>query len=614
MTSNRYHYIPLDKAANEIRLVTIRAAKVADHVYCSLGKYAPSEVPAYEALSYAWGSAADTNSIVLDGFDFQVTTNLHAALRRLRRENQDRLLWIDALCINQKDNLEKNHQVSMMKRIFERAEQVVVWLGNLPGEGNEHIKVVFEKFKFIQTMERNELRSMKVQELEGMFGYQPWKAFRDLFELRWWKRIWTIQEVEVARNILVICGNGHISANRFDAAVNFMRGILLPGYQRAPGRTIVAKSIKSLRVGESRDLLFLARYFCRRESTDQRDKLYALVGIAERMDFEPDYSLSIQETYSTFVTACIKESGTLDVLNFSGLRARIDIPSWTPDWSDLRCTESRTLHQYKTRNQDENVDTSPYFAASGGSRAEFVGTKASTHVGRGMSLDRPCGGLLCTIKGFITDIVLSQSEPARASRQLESPNTPLMRQLISIYQAQSTPSGGAYVTGEDIRNAFWLTLFADTSISDRLDRRTTRASRDSDVKAAGFLLWSGEESGLKPSTKAPDMNAKFYFTLQISLLDRRFAISEKGYFGLVPEETQPGDRICILYGGQTPFILRRVKEVRETLEKGSRDLGGNGAIYQLVGECYIHGIMDGEAYSQFKRGEGGAQEQTFVLM
>lgn len=84
----------------------------------------------YEALSYTWGSNLTTEHIRLNGKDFWVTENLHAALRALRHDTEDRCLWIDAVCINQEDIPEKNYEVLRMLHIYENAKRAVVWLGD----------------------------------------------------------------------------------------------------------------------------------------------------------------------------------------------------------------------------------------------------------------------------------------------------------------------------------------------------------------------------------------------------------------------------------------------------------------------------------------------------
>ena len=605
MSTNAYKYNPLDRAADEIRLVTIKAGRAADDVQCTLGKRLSSEAPTYEALSYAWGDAAETKHISLGSFSFLVTDNLHAALRHLRREHEDRTMWIDAICIDQTDDLEKNHQVRMMKRIYERAEKVVVWLG----EGNEHINTVFEKLSAVEILNKDELHSMKTQDLKTMFGPLAWKAFKDIFGLAWWKRIWVIQEVEVARNVLAVCGNAQISAQTFDVAISKIREIVHPDLLCLDRDVVLTKTIKApLEIDPrpgGRDLLSLAYLYCGRESTDARDKLYALLGLSEDMDFEPDYRLSVVDVYARFVTACIKRSGKLDILNFAGLGNQKDIPSWIPDWSNLK--GAKPLHNYKSWTH------APHFNAS--SPLELNGvTRHSTQTSWETTPIHINGAFLCVIEnGFVFDTVRSLSNPAVKVKALKSSNTPLMKQWISMYQEEEKVKlekyghPWPYNTRDDIRNAFWLTLVADSGPSPN-DRPSNSRQR----YAAGLVAFTHWLHGSKQTP--PPSNYDFQLNLNFTAWRRRFIITNLGFFGLVPMETRTNDLVCILSGGQTPFILRKVEEVSENLKKESWNLGGYGGIYQLIGECYVSGIMDGEAYAWFKREFSELQQQKFVLM
>lgn len=86
-------------------------------------------VPTYEALSYTWGNPADTEPITLNGQTMHVTRNLTAALLALRNENEDRVMWIDALCIDQTNLQERNEQIRRMPAIYQRATRTIAWLG-----------------------------------------------------------------------------------------------------------------------------------------------------------------------------------------------------------------------------------------------------------------------------------------------------------------------------------------------------------------------------------------------------------------------------------------------------------------------------------------------------
>lgn len=86
-------------------------------------------LPCFKALSYCWGVSSKTHSVLVGGARLDITESLDSALRHHRHEDADVVLWIDQICINQCDDLEKNDQVRMMALIYSQAEQVLVWLG-----------------------------------------------------------------------------------------------------------------------------------------------------------------------------------------------------------------------------------------------------------------------------------------------------------------------------------------------------------------------------------------------------------------------------------------------------------------------------------------------------
>ena len=123
-------YSKLDPLRREIRLLTLHPSE--DHtkpIHASLHVISLYHHPHYEALSYCWGSKENQLSISLSGQDIKINTNLHSALVRLRERKHPRILWIDALCINQKDDRERRQQVQMMSEIYSSARYVQAWLG-----------------------------------------------------------------------------------------------------------------------------------------------------------------------------------------------------------------------------------------------------------------------------------------------------------------------------------------------------------------------------------------------------------------------------------------------------------------------------------------------------
>jgi hypothetical protein len=130
MNSKPYQYTELDAASRQIRPAHIKPGAWDDPIPCDLLPASLYLPPTYETLSYVWGDKKIKKPIALEGCYFEVTINLHGALRRLRATAETRIIWINALCINQKDNDERSQQVNLMGAIYEGCEQVLIWLGD----------------------------------------------------------------------------------------------------------------------------------------------------------------------------------------------------------------------------------------------------------------------------------------------------------------------------------------------------------------------------------------------------------------------------------------------------------------------------------------------------
>ncbi len=120
----------------DIRLLTLQPGRRDEPIKCDLSVVGLDEEPLFEALSYTWGDPAPTTPILLRGRSVNVTSNLQGALLHLRNESVPRNLWVDAVCINQQDPVELGDQVQHMRLIYERASQVLVWLGEASEDGD----------------------------------------------------------------------------------------------------------------------------------------------------------------------------------------------------------------------------------------------------------------------------------------------------------------------------------------------------------------------------------------------------------------------------------------------------------------------------------------------
>ncbi|KAI1114124.1 heterokaryon incompatibility protein-domain-containing protein [Nemania sp. NC0429] len=131
--SIKYKYDDIEsiQGVDHIRILSLTASEsFTDPINVSLSTVSLVNPPTYEALSYCWGDASDLGLIFCDDKPFPVTKNLESALRHLRQSQGDRVLWIDAICINQENLAERAYQVNLMRRIYQIACKVLIWLGD----------------------------------------------------------------------------------------------------------------------------------------------------------------------------------------------------------------------------------------------------------------------------------------------------------------------------------------------------------------------------------------------------------------------------------------------------------------------------------------------------
>ncbi|XP_014558982.1 hypothetical protein COCVIDRAFT_77035, partial [Bipolaris victoriae FI3] len=272
-----YHYSKLRSEDSGFRL--LRLLKGSDpELECELSLQSLQNAhPPYEALSYTWGSSELVECIKLDGKTFWVTDNLHAVLQNLRLCDRDRILWIDAICINQEDKVEQSQQVQQMGQIYEKAEKVLIWLGKATPQ-------------IISLMERlNQFRNA-----DASYHYNPetfkdwnWKdhsmAIKQILNREWFTRIWILQEAAKARRADVCCGVRSIPTEIFVLALSFVELKFPPHCQ--PILDIMAKSFRSSSWwAQTRDLRTLLRKFHGSKATDERDKIYALLGMSSYLE------------------------------------------------------------------------------------------------------------------------------------------------------------------------------------------------------------------------------------------------------------------------------------------------------------------------------------------
>ncbi|RDA93938.1 hypothetical protein CP533_5014 [Ophiocordyceps camponoti-saundersi (nom. inval.)] len=268
----------------------------------------PETLIPYEALSYTWGSNDLTDRVMVDGQVLPVTANLYDAMQHLRQPEKDRILWIDAICIDQGDLRERGHQVAHMSRIYAQAERVVIWLGigtfevkvlmsslrelekHSPGSAFRHWS--YDDPRWLEVWER--LQSSPNQDRAVHLETQRC-GLRQLAKKPWFERIWILREVGMAKTAIVGCSTGWTGAKSFALAPRLL-GIEVEEHCQAVLDIMPGPSRRSSWWSQDQNLFTLLRRFRWNQATDARDRIYALLDMASdvgaREAIQANYTIS----------------------------------------------------------------------------------------------------------------------------------------------------------------------------------------------------------------------------------------------------------------------------------------------------------------------------------
>ena len=588
-------YDLLNPETNEIRVLRLQAASDSDSdVQCDLFTTSlDSALPQYEALSYVWGSPKSNATMILRHAPFSVTTNLHSALKNLRYPDRERCLWIDALCIDQSNLQERSEQVPKMGLIYQRAQSVAVWLGEawagsdlaidfLQQLGTDNSLHPYPSSEPHVKVKSIALDSEKLQTALVMF-----------FTLPWWSRVWTVQEFVLAQRGTFQCGRELLDAATLRQAVrNYFDH---EGSTSCCARETMQAShlFKALYVMDglnytrllldNTSLIYSMAQYRSRQATNLQDKIYGMLGLDRRQYVElvrPDYTLTIEETFERAVISIIRRSGSLEI--FSHLAAlggerNPKLASFVPDWS-LTATDTYVYPDWLNWVGHLNL----YNAAKG--EPAHLTSVAPGKIGlEGIEVDR------------IADLtsVLHYPVSSRKTLLIE------MQQLARV----ETDADNMYCnTTESQRTAFWSTMCGtlEKYTDPERENRPFYRRRRGEPNASSFSKWEAwfpvsDVKGLDPDI------ADVTLAFKVASASKRFAVTEKGYMGFVPENCKRGDVVTILAGGSVPIVLRPISDI----------LSPSSVYYQVLGDAYIHGVMDGELF----QGEGeGRLLQEFILI
>ena len=327
--------------------------------------------------------------------------------------------------------------------------------------------------------------------------------------------------------------------------------------------------------------------FRNRKCGDPRDKIFAILGICKDLrggEITVDYSSSVARVYSEVSKFIVMRDRNLQVLsacqsygsNITGL------PSWAPDWTiDARFRPMRPISSWAGDDGSEMERSSEnMFNASGSLSARI-------HISADLRTMNAQGLLVGQISVLGTHI-------ENDGDNIETPAT--LQRMFSLFKTwwpvakSHTPDSAP--GGERRLDAFWRTIVTDMN---HFCQKATQGE-----EGAQYRRWmaSWDPTAFEPGDLADGDGVQtmvdFVASFQQATRNRRFFVTEAGHMGLGPRLTEPGDIVSVLLGSRVPFVLRAVDNH-----------------FTLVGECYCHGFMEGEAVHGLD--EGRAVLQAFVL-
>jgi hypothetical protein len=325
----------------------------------------------YEALSYVWGVDIASSEVYIDDIRMEVTLNLDIALRHLRRRWTSRVLWIDALSINQQNVQERNKQVRNMGLIYQQATSVLIWLGQVDNN-DVHLRAMLGAMQFSFSCEqpRTDLFEyicsvMALIDLNVAGSRNPRdrgsrnprnRAFEALYALvsrPWFRRLWVVQELALSKSASIRIGTYSFPWAAFERFVRW-----LPNHELdfKKHRKLVEAAHQVMKLPSAAGFYSQLYRTLHLSTTDPRDKIFGILGIStfDTSRIEPDYGKSSGRIYTETVALLLSQTHTsiywhVPLRSPKGsyfLDTLPDLPSWVPDFR---------ISEFRSQPADEAV-------------------------------------------------------------------------------------------------------------------------------------------------------------------------------------------------------------------------------------------------------------------
>lgn len=526
-----------------IRYLVLQAAEDHfDDITCTIYTCHLDHVPAFEAVSYVWGTLVQDQSIKCNGKSLAITANLLDVLRQVRHAHQPRTLWVDSICINQSDAKEKGHQVSLMGHIYKRSQCTLICLGTLGQDDarlaatlvadiDHLIQGIVEKTDFDWTPNSFPF----ADENEPLLKHEGWGSFTTLLQQPWFRRGWVVQEAALGPNALILWAGYEIDwlalvrsyiwciykLLRVPSAHElWLSNLHLEGfYTQRTREAVIFRPEGVVKPLSCLEILEHARWL---EVTDPRDRIYGFMSLLRQEEtlpaLQPSYEVPYLSLYHQFASELLIRSQDLDILHFvhhDENTLEDDLPSWVPRWN------VRLYSSYTGNLNNYHRDNERFISQSPQSKIRLSEDQTTLQVGV-VLFDSVAFKAQCFDKKTTTDAdVVSLWHVVSSKSDSSLYPCPLLRAFVEIFRC------GIYRG----RLSEWNTL-----------------------ESAYMKVLQGEIS----TTDGRYSDAAHFHRLRMEdVHNKSFFLSDRGYYGLAPKGVQEGDLSCFIFGTRSPFILRK---------------------------------------------------------
>lgn len=527
---------------SEIRLIRLFPSKeYGNQISCRIIHASLTDCDAaYEALSYTWGSADNVETININaGQTLSVTQNCADAMRDLRDAEDQRILWIDAICIDQHNIQERNHQVALMGGIYSMAKRVIIYTGKEYSPVQKYLEALKSgDSEYV----RNNLSPTWFQSLVTAFLSRPW-----------FNRVWVLQEVAMARDALILFPRGEtLRWNYLSIASLNTLGVAAVD---TSGKVPPVLQLSQTEEKPLKDIISLMNMAGSCQSSDPRDKIYALLGLlkdADDLGLRVDYAKCTEDLYQEIAILVIKTYNHLDVLSYCG-------PNWL-----YRVTEKEDNSSKRNPSWVPHLNFLPLSA----SLARWRKKADASYTASPMVSFESCG----------TNIPGSLS--------LHVHVLPLDRvDIVEREPGQPLPVGASFWNGVAFEIAEELqepTIIAEARtiraalLSGSYEKAFQRKPNNEFYDPHLYLLDDDSDDWwLSQDLTSLSLQSYGYRAGSVKNFSHgRFFVPTQRSFAICSRNISQKDIICVIRGASVPFVLRRTSP-------GS---------FWLVGECYLHGF------------------------